>query len=83
MTPRQAITQAKESLINSRELNSILNQTGEVRVPVLPDLAVMPMRAEDATPANDPALFVTFTIEETGFGKRLMVEFQGYKEFAA
>ena len=82
MTPRQAIDQAKTALVNDRELNAILNRTGQVRVPVLPDMAVSPPDPH-AIPTSDGALIVTFTIEESGFGKRLMAEFQGYKEFAA
>lgn len=82
MTPRKAIDQAKDTLINDRDLNSILNQIGEVRIPVVQNMPAAPL-PDDHVPTNDPGLFVTFTIEETGFGRRLMAEFQGYKEFAA
>jgi hypothetical protein len=82
MTPRKAIDQAKDTLVNDRELNAILNRTGQVRVPVLPDLAASPPDPH-AIPTNDGALVVTFTIEDTGFGRRLMADFKGHKEFAA
>lgn len=82
MTPRKAIDQAKAALVNDRELNEILNRIGQIRVPVLTDMQVTPMSA-DVVPENAPGLFVTFTIEETGFGRRLMADFQGHKEFAA
>ena len=82
MTPRQAIDQAKNKLIDDRYLNEILNRTGHVRVAILPDLEASP-RDPDTPPTNCAGLFVTFTVEETGFGKRLMADFQGHKEFAA
>jgi hypothetical protein len=82
MTPRKAIDQAKDTLINSRELNAILNRTGQVRVPVFQVAETSPPDRH-ATPTTSPVQFVTFTIEGNVLGKRLMAEFQGYKEFAA
>ena len=77
MTPRVAIDRAKKLLIDDRDLTSHLNRHGSVRVPVPSDLF------DADPPTNDGGLFVTFTIEDGYFGRRLFAEFQGYKEFAA
>ena len=82
MTPLQAIDQAKETLIYDRDLNAILNRTGSVRVPVMPDLSAMQPTFSEP-PSASGCLVVTFTIEDGHFGRRLMAEYNGHKEFAA
>mgnify|MGYP003501094078 CR=1 FL=1 len=81
MNARQAIDQAKARLIDDRDFSAVLNSTGSVRIPVF-----MPAQTTwiaEVVPTSDGAPVVTFTIEETIFGKRLMAEFDGHKEFAA
>lgn len=80
MTPRQAIDQAKTTLIDSRYLNSVLNSQGSVRVPVLPPMPSIAIIDREIEPTYEPALFAEFTIDA---GNSLVAEFQGYKEFAA
>lgn len=80
MTPRKVIDQAKNVLAASGSLKEILNRTGSVLIPVMPDAQFTPDRSP---PTNDPGWAVTFTFEETAFGKRLIAEFEGFKEFAA
>ncbi len=82
MDARQAIEQAKKRLVDSRDLSAILARTGSVRVSVLGPTPVTPEIAGQP-PSTQGALFVTFTNEDTMFGKRLMADFQGHKEFAA
>lgn len=75
------IQRAKQILINDRELNSILNRTGQVRVHVLLDTPASPSTGE---PVNTNANVVTFTIEDhEHWGRRLMADYEGQKEFAA
>jgi hypothetical protein len=81
MTPREAIDQAKDVLIHSRDLNSILNRERYLRVAVMPDIVAVALF--DEMPRDIPNLYVTFTIEEGHFGKRLVADFQGHKEFAS
>ncbi len=78
---KAAIGRAKETLIGDRVLMAILNRTGEVRIPVLPELATAPRNDEPIK--DEPVQCVRFTIEDTHFGKHLMAELDGYKEFAA
>jgi hypothetical protein len=82
MRPQDAIAQAKAVLVEDRALNAILNRTGTVRVPVLPKAPAFIYKPGEP-PSSKPLPVVTFTIEETAFGRRLMAEFEGYKEFAA
>ncbi len=83
MESNQIIAKAKDILIESRELNGILNSTGMVRVPVPP--AVSATAQPNGEPTSDAAAaIVTFTLEDTPlFGLRLMVEYEGQKELAA
>ena len=84
MTPRKAIDQAIAIFVEDRNLNLILISQGMVRVPVIPDMPATPEAlATDPTPTASNARFVTFTIEETVLGKRLMADFEGHKEFTA
>jgi hypothetical protein len=82
MDARKAIQRAIETLISNRDIEAILNRTGQVRVPVLLDAPTTPQDM-DATPDREPTTCVTFSIEETILGRRLMAEYQGYKEFVA
>ena len=81
MDRKTAISRAKEKLVGSSALNECLNRTGFVRVMPLLDLPTIPPQEVVNEPL--PSHVVTFTIEETYFGRRLMAEYQGVKEFAA
>ena len=84
MDARKAIAEAKDRLLNSRDLNAHLTRHKTVRVPVLGEVSPRASDYADAMPTDVvPGEYVTFTIEETGFGLRLMAEYQGNKEFAA
>ena len=80
MDRKTAITRAKEQLVNDRDANAMLNREGFVRVHPRQDVPATPHSGGD----KSPEYFVTFTIDENGgFGRRLVAEFQGVKEFAA
>lgn len=80
MKHREAIEKAKALFLSDRSLEAILNQTGTVRIPVFPDIQAV---FTECDLSSDGAHIVTFTIEETHFGRRLLAEFHGYKEFVA
>ena len=80
MDRKTAISRAKDQLVNDRDANAMLNREGFVRVLPKQDVPATPHLGGD----KSPDYVVTFTIEECGgFGRRLMAEFQGVKEFAA
>lgn len=81
MDARKAIDQAKVRLIDDKDFNAVLNSTGSVRIPVIMPTATAWIA--DEPPSREGAPVVTFTIEQTPFGKRLMAEYDGHKEFAA
>lgn len=82
MNAREAIDQAKEKLVDDRNLTFVLNSTGTVRVPVMPLTATHHVSGEPDSDCTSKYT-VVFTIEDCYFGKRLFAEFNGHKEFAA
>jgi hypothetical protein len=84
MTRAEIIRKACDTLIDDRELNAILNRTGSVCVAVLPDISPQVSWRDPGPPDYQTTDHrVTFTIEETAFGRRLMAEYDGMKEFVA
>lgn len=82
MDRKKAISRAKDKLTSSPELNERLSRVGFVRV--MPRLDMPTAFNSDAQNKAELSPLVTFTIEETPtFGKRLMAEYQGVKEFVA
>ena len=81
MTPREAIDKAVSILSKDRELKSLLNRTGNVRVPVIGETPVTPQ--PDVLPTDGPIPLVIFTIEDSPFGRQLFAEYSGHKELAS
>ena len=83
MDRNQIIAKAKDILIESRELNRVLNSTRLVRVAVPPAVSVTLQPNSEPT-SDASAAIVTFTLEDAPlFGLRLIVEYEGQKELAA
>ena len=79
---KTAIQRAKDTLECSPELRELLNRRGFVRVS--PQLDTLTTFSADEVSEIKENTIVTFTIEDTPiFGRRVMVEYQGHKEFAA
>ena len=80
MDRKTAISRAKDQLVNDRDANAMLNREGFVRVYPKQDVTATPHSGDEKA----PDYVVTFTIEDhEHWGRRLMAEFQGVKEFAA
>ena len=83
MTPSQAIEKAKLTLLEDRYLYAHLTRNGSIRIPVIDLTAQVSPPASEGPPLAGPSHIVTFTIEESAlFGRRLLAEYRGYKEFA-
>lgn len=81
MTPRQVINKARNKLGENYELNAILLDTGEVRIPVISDIIATSAYSKEAIPTNTTCDYVTFTTGFDGFVHWLVADFNGYKEF--